>query len=395
VPDQPNAPNPPSFLLFQKGSLLGLEGVLESRWSEGLSLSKKISFAILATWIPMVILAASQGLAFGPTRSQSILLDPAMYVRFLVALPVLFLSQKITTLRLRPIVEHFLRAKLVKDAERDRFIANVVSAMRRRYSRGADWLLLVATYAYSALYVFFIVPADTETWRTVGPAGHHVLSLPGWWFVAVSQPMYLFILFRFFYRIGLWWSFLWRTSNLDLQLDASHPDRAGGLGFLGLTLWSFQEAAFAISASCAGGVANLVLTTGARIWSMKYEILAAVFFIVGLFAGPLLFFCGSLWRTNRRGVLDYWTLWQGQIRQFEQKWMHSPTEYSDMLSVPDFSQATDLSSILERVQQMKFTPIRRTQILALIVATVAPFSLVLTLEFPVEAILKELVKIAF
>jgi hypothetical protein len=395
MPDQPADSNFPSFLLFEKGSFLGLEGVIQSRWAESLNLSKRILFAVLATWVPMVILAAVQGLALGPTRSQSFLLDPAMYARFLVALPVLFFSQEKATAKLGQIVDHFLKAKLVKEAERDRFIANVVSAMRRRYSLVADWLLFAIAYAYSALYVFLVVPVATETWRTVDPEGHHILSLAGWWFVGVSQPIYSFVLLRFLYRIGVWWNFLRQTSHLDLQLDAAHPDLAGGLGFLGLTLAAFKEAAFAISASLAGAIANLVLLTGARVTSFKYEILVAMVIIVALFAGPLSFFYNLLLKAKLRGILDYWVLWHGQSRQFGQRWMHSPSEYPDMLSVPDFSQATDLSSILERVNQIKLVPIRRTQILTLIVSTLSPFLLVLTLEFPVDEILKHLLRMAF
>jgi len=69
------------------------------------------------------------------------------------------------------------------------------------------------------------------------------------------------VFYRFLYRIGIWWVFLWKTSRLDLRLDATHPDGAGGLGFLGLTLRTFKEAAFAISTSFAGGLASMVLLT--------------------------------------------------------------------------------------------------------------------------------------
>src|SRR5450755_3168589 len=189
MPDQTPDPSSPAFFLFQKDSFLGLEGVFESRWLDGVNLTHKIIFAILATWVPMVILAALQGLARGPNRSQSILLDPAMYARFLVALPALFYSQQKVTVKLRTMVDHFLRAKLVKDAERKRFIANVHSAMRLCHFVVADWLLLLCAYGYSILFVYLILPQMHGSWRTIGPEGHLRLSLAGWWFIAVSQPV--------------------------------------------------------------------------------------------------------------------------------------------------------------------------------------------------------------
>jgi hypothetical protein len=140
MPDQTLDSNPPSYLLFQKGSFLGCEGLLESRWPDNSAFVRKIIFAILVTWVPMAILAATQGLALGPTRSQSLLLDPAMYARFLVALPILFYARKASTIKLQAIVDHFLLARLVK--ERNRFAASIISAMRLCENKSCPWALL-------------------------------------------------------------------------------------------------------------------------------------------------------------------------------------------------------------------------------------------------------------
>jgi hypothetical protein len=163
------------------------------------------------------------------------------------------------------------------------------------------------------------------------------------------------VFYRFLYRIGLWWLFVWKSSRLDLQLDAAHPDGAGGLGFMGLTLRTFKEAAFAISTSLAGGLATMILLTNTRVSDYKYEIAASIFISTFVFCGPLLFFNRLLAKAKQAGTLNYWVLWQTQQRQFERKWMRGSIEDAEMLSVADFSEATDLSSILERVQQTKLS----------------------------------------
>jgi hypothetical protein len=56
---------------------------------------------------------------------------------------------------------------------------------------------------------------------------------PGYWLAAVSLPIFQFILLRWYVRFFIWFQFLWRISKLDLRLLPAHPDRAGGLGFLG------------------------------------------------------------------------------------------------------------------------------------------------------------------
>jgi hypothetical protein len=37
----------------------------------------------------------------------------------------------------------------------------------------------------------------------------------------------------------VWARLLWRISKLNLHLSAAHPDRTGGLGFLGATPYAF------------------------------------------------------------------------------------------------------------------------------------------------------------
>ena len=188
-----------------------------------------------------------------------------------------------------------------------------------------------------------------SSWRTLGSGGHHSLSLAGWWFVTVCEPVYLFVLLRFLYRIALWWMFLWKTSRLNLQLHSVHPDGAGGLGFLGLTLNAFRLPAFAISATFAGGIADLVLLNGVPASELKYEIAGLILIVVGLFVIPLcLFYQRELSKARDRDVLNYWVLLEAQLRKFERKWIASGSDRMATLTPADFSQVTGPSSILER-----------------------------------------------
>jgi len=384
--------NPLTFELFEEGSFSGLDGVFGLGHPEFLNSRLKITLAVLFAWVPLLILSALQGMAVGESRPESFLLDASFQVRFLIALPIILLVPGRVSAKLGAIVEHFLNAKLVKESERERFLSNVDSVMKLRRSRLADWLILAVVYVTSALLFRFVVPNLPPSWHTVAAEGHPRLSLAGWWFVGISEPFYEFVFYRFLYRIAIWWVFLWKTSRLDLRIDAAHPDGAGGLGFLGLTLCTFKEVAFAISATFAGGLAHIVLLTHTRVTSYKYEILAVVIITTGIFACPLLFFHRLLAKAKSFGMLKYGTLWQAQQRQFDEKWMQNPGEYPDMLAVADFSEATDLSQILERVQQIKLIPFGRKQIQPLIIAALLPFLVVMTLQFPVEDILKQILK---
>jgi hypothetical protein len=50
--------------------------------------------------------------------------------------------------------------------------------------------------------------------------------------VAIGHAVPIPFLYDFYFQLFIWFLFLWRVSRLDLRLTPSHPDRAGGLGFL-------------------------------------------------------------------------------------------------------------------------------------------------------------------
>jgi len=349
--------------------------------------------AVAITWVPLIVLGAIQGLAWGPTRAQSVVLDPAMIARFVIALPILILTASECSSSIDAVVRHFLEVGIVQDADRQPFVGMVATTDRFRNSRKGTWICWALAYSYSVFFVFWILPGLFTSWRALDSDGGRSLSLAGWWFVLVSEPLYLFVLARFLYQIALWWRFLWKTSRLNLHLNAVHPDGAGGLGFLGLTLYPFRIPAFAVSTSFAGGVASLVLIRGARVDDFRYEIVAIVLFVVCLFVLPLAtFFHRELSRARQKDILSYWKLNGGQLRQFERKWIASYSDQADMLSVPDFSEAIDLSSILANAQNMTLQPFQRRAVIRLILAAALPFLPVLALQIPVSDILKAVLK---
>lgn len=391
--DQVTHADASDFQLFERNSFLGLEKVAQWSWCRQPTARSAFLFAVLLAWVPLALLAAFQGVAWGPTSAQPLLLDVGVYARIFVALPLLILAPTACSSRLRVIVKHFLEANLVKESEQARFSQNFARVQGRRDSRWVDWTLLALAYAYMAFVAVQVVPGLPASWRTIGPQGQRSLTAAGWWFVLVSWPLYLFALFRFFYRLSLWWRFLWDASRLDLQLNATLPDRAGGLAFLGLSLAPFQSPAFAMAVSAAGTIANLAIQAGASVISFKAEVLVFAACNVALFVGPLLFFYSGLKKAKRQGQLKHSLLSGRQIRQFEQKWIASTPGNDDMLTVQDFSAVIDLSSTVANVQNMSTIPFQFGPVRTLLVVSLLPFLPVAALEVPVEVIVKQIMKL--
>ena len=81
----------------------------------------------------------------------------------------------------------------------------------------------------------------------------------GTWFAFVSVPVFQFILMRWYVRMLIWFWLLLRVSLLSLRLQPEHPDRAGGLGFVGGSSIAFTPFLFAQGALIAGQLANRIL----------------------------------------------------------------------------------------------------------------------------------------
>lgn len=387
-------PKPTHFPLFEGGPFARLLAALRLAGTERHHVRRKIVVAILVTWVPMAVLAAIQGRGIGPNWHQSMLRDAAMYARFLVALPLLILATYGFRRSLQTIVHHFVDAEFVKQPERESFFANISAMLRWRDSWIAT-VVLVALAVGDAVAFGSMSAADMpDSWRVAGTEGHRHLSLAGWWLVAVSEPLYDLTVLQLLYRLALWWRFLWKTSRLDLCLNAAHPDGAGGLAFLGMVLPAFWLPIFAIAASAAGTLANLMLWTGASFMSFQYAIAGFVAALVAVMAGPLVFFKGQLGRAKQRAVLNCGALAGRQLRAFEEKWLGAnPPAAGEMLRAPDFSAVGDFNPTVTAVQKMNTLPFWPKQFVPLVVAALLPFLPVAAMEIPLKEILTQVWKL--
>lgn len=378
------------FPLFEGGPFAQVQAALRLAGTQPRRVLCRIIVAVVLTWVPLAVLAAIQGRALRPDWRQSMLLDAAMYARFLVALPLLIAATPALRRSLQMVVSQFQDAELVKEPERKSFHANITAMLRWRDSSIVA-AVLVALAVGSAVALIAVMPVEMPgSWRFSGAEGHPCLSLGGWWLVVISEPLYDLALLQFLYRLALLWWFLWRTSRLGLHLNAAHPDGAGGLSFLGMMCPAFKLPVFAIAASAAGTLANMMLWTGASFMSFQGAIAAFAAALVAVVAGPLLFFKKQLSQAKDRAVLSCGASAGRQLRAFEEKWLGAnPPDAGEMLRTPDFSAVGGLSQTVTAVHKMNKLPFAPRQLVPLIVAALLPFLPVAMLEFPLKEILTQ------
>jgi hypothetical protein len=190
--------------------------------------------ATALTWLPLLLLSAVQGLALGKNLQVPFLLDFAANVRFLIALPLLIVSEVGIDRRLRVTVNHFLKSGLVKEADLPSFEAVIERVTRLRDRVFPEIVMLVVAYLPSlSIQSSEILMSSIPSWHLARTPAGEALSYAGWWFGLISVPVYRFLLLRWVWRMFLWASFLWHVSTQTFDAKWVHGRPPEGETLLG------------------------------------------------------------------------------------------------------------------------------------------------------------------
>jgi hypothetical protein len=204
----------------------------------------------------------------------------------------------------------------------------------------------------------------------------------------VALPLYQFVIGRWGWRLLVWWIFLWRFARLRLQLVPTHPDLAGGLGYLPVAQSHFDILCFAFSAVAAGGYAERMMYGGATLKGFALPVLGLVLLNLALFLGPLLFFGPQLLAVKRRGLREYGRVASAYVRGFDAKWLRSGAPPGEpLLGSADIQSLNDLAGSFDVIRRMRLVPFGPGLVLILVAATLAPMAPLLFLAFPLEELL--------
>jgi hypothetical protein len=253
----------------------------------------------------------------------------------------------------------------------------------------SDAAIFVLSYALAVVVRVVIgVGEGDSSWERLGTS----LTPAGWWLTLVSLPILYFFLLRWIWIFLIWARFLYRVSHLDLELTPTHPDRAGGLGFLGWGLASFATVLAAVSTVFSAAFAQEILHHGESLDSMKYHV--AVFVVVALLVlhAPLLAFAGRLSRFRFIGLLEFGALVWRYDRAFEAKWLENRPEakQESFLGSPDIQSMADMATCYNHIQEMRLIPFDSKAFAVLLVAALLPMLPLVGTEVPLNEIFAKL-----
>jgi hypothetical protein len=262
-------------------------------------LRRRVIFFPLFCWVPLAILSLLEAHFLGGA-DLSFFHDILTHVRFLVALPALILAEVVVHHHIRPLVRSFAERRVVTPEELPKFYAAIDSAMRMRNSVIAEIALLLFVFTGGIWIWWHQIALDVASWYALPQGGRMNLTLAGYWFAFISGPVFLFILLRWYMRILIWFWFLLRVSRLKLHLLPAHPDRTGGLGFLGESTIAFAPLLFAQGALLSGQIASRILYNGQSLLAFKMTIIGFVVFFVVAILAPLFLFTPRLAPPNAK-----------------------------------------------------------------------------------------------
>jgi hypothetical protein len=373
----------PTYQFFLKSHLAG--AALEN-------LYRRVIVLTLLAWLPLLLITTLSPSADNVGR-LSFLHDVEVHVRFLIAIPVLVGAELIVHSRIRLVVQRFVERRIVMPQELPRFGRAIKSAVRLRNSIPIELGLLLLVYSLGLWLWSNRIAIAAPTWYTL-PGGRWHLTPAGFWYVLVSIPILQFLLLRWYFRLFIWFRFLWQVSRIDLNLISTHPDRCAGLAFLGKSSYAFGPVLFAQGAMLAGLLAGRVLYRGESLTSFKLQIGGFVVFFVVAILGPLVMFTPAMARAKRKGLADYGLLAERYVESFEQKWVvQKPAE--ELLGSPDIQSLADLGNSYSVVREMRSIPFGLEDVTRLAAATAAPLLPLLLTIFSPEELIMRVIKVVF
>jgi hypothetical protein len=335
-------------------------------------LHRRMLLVTAVCWLPLLVLGLAEAGSRGAVRVP-FLFDIETHARFLVALPVLVWSELLVHVRLQEVVQQFRVRAIIPTAALADFQAVIDRTMRLRDSMAVELALLVLVFTVGPWTWQSAQALLTQTWYASADAGQVQLSRAGWWLVHVSVPLFQFLLLRWYFRLLVWWRFLWQVSRLPLDLRASHPDRSGGLGFLGDTATGFAALLFAQGVLLSGMIASRIWFDGRSALEFRGEIVVLVIVMVAMILGPLLFFTAAMAQARRAGLRRYGAFASAFVHEFDRKWIDGAAPTEPVVGSPDVSSLADLGGSVAVVREMKVVPVERWTVLQLVAATALPF----------------------
>jgi len=342
-------------------------------------------------WLPLLLLTTYERFIVGRAVPVPFLYDLEVQARYLVAIPLLLLAEVVVHQRIRGVIRNFVDTGLVTPEALPGFRAAIGNSMRLRNSMIVEVAMVVFVFGFGWAIWRGDSALTSSTWYATVDGAQTRMTIAGWWYVHVSIPIFQLLLLRWYFRCIVWFLFLRSVSRLPLRLMPTHPDRAGGLGFLGLASHAFVPVILAQSVVVAASVGSKILFQGQTLVSFQYEIVGFVLLQFLLVLGPPCAFVKTLLALKRQGRQEYGVLAARYTAEFHSKWIQGNAPPGEpLIGSADIQSLADLANSYDVVGEMKPAPFGKDTIVQIVGAIAIPLLPLALTIVPAEEIIKKL-----
>jgi hypothetical protein len=376
------------FLIARGGPFYELQQRLGLLHEQALHAGRRAAILVGLAWGVPLLLSTLAGTAIGPAATRPFLLDLGVWARYVIAIGIFVLMERMVEERLRVFLRQLARAPLLTPAAMPIAAEAVTRALRRRDARLAELVCLIAACAITLVNALLHLGADASSWLvTVVPAGAR-LTPAGWWCLLVGNPLFLFLLLRWLWRYLVWALLLRELAGLELRLVATHPDGAGGLAFIGHYPNVFAAFVFALSCVLGAAVAQALLHEGLTTAAYGQLMAAWLAFVVILLGTPLLAFSKPLRQLKNTTLLQAGAVATRRERALERDLLGTNVAAAPEAGAAASSECPDASKIYAAAQKLSTLLISRTAILPVAAAALLPLVAAGATQLPVRDLLK-------
>ena len=378
----------PSFSLIRGGPLYRLQRRLGLIPARGLGVPRRAVALTLLAWAPMILLALLARRLFPGDVPEPLLVHFAVHARCLLAIPLLILAEAVAEQAVAQVVAQFAASGVVGERSLPAF-ADAVSAAARVRDSGLGLAALLAFVVVTGVTLLHSATMSDELSWALAPGGG--LLAAGWWYVLVARPLFSLLVALWLWRLAVLWVLFRHVARIDLELVPTHPDAAGGLGFLGGVPMIFVPVILALSSVLAARLGHEVLHHGLRLHDSLWMLGVWAALVVVLFVSPLLVFAPDLTRLRARALREYGALVARHNRLVHRRWIRGERVADDaLLSAPEIGPVADTLALYEAVEALRPVPFGTRNLVPLALAALVPMVPVVALEIPLRDILVKL-----
>jgi hypothetical protein len=367
----------PAWKLQRRLGLLGADGF--PTWAGA---AKVAAFC----WLPMALFASLDSRNWNLQYDHSFFTDLEAYSRFLIAIFILIIADRTTDRRLHKLLVTFENTGIVAQESHAAFFQRIVLGDKRTSSSAAEMMLLAFSLVVTGISAYYVAHNDLEQWASSMSGFSGPLSPAGWWKVLVGAPLYFFLMFRWVWRLVVWTLLMRDIKDLPLHLVATHPDNAGGLGFLTLFPAISLPLVFSVSMVFATGVLQIILVQDGQVVDLEYAVAAWLVLVLMIFVGPLGLFTPKLIQLKERAILEYGAVISHYNRVAEQQ-LREDYAQGRPVDKETISMLADIAVGVETIKSLKPVPVEFFALIPLIVSALLPLIAVAAVKLPIGSLL--------